>query len=243
MFCMAGIKHGKVRINQILISFWNGNVPDVALSPDLEILNSKCRTFITSLVHADVAHDITHIERVVRVAVQLCKAEQANMHVVLPAAWMHDCVAVAKNHPDRAKASTMAADKAIEFLKSINYDESLFDDIHHAIAAHSFSANIAIKTVEAQIVQDADRMDALGAIGVSRCMKVGGSISRLLYNPDDPFCLNREPDDKKYTLDHFYIKLLHIATSMNTPSAKAEAQRRTDYMHAFLEQLKSEIGQ
>ncbi|AYM86988.1 MULTISPECIES: HD domain-containing protein [Pseudoalteromonas] len=216
---------------------------NTALSPELQQLDSQCRSFITSLIHADVAHDITHIERVVRVAIQLCHAEQANMNIVLPAAWMHDCVAVAKNHPDRAKASTMAADKAIAFLKSINYDASLFDDIHHAIAAHSFSANIAVKTVEAQIVQDADRMDALGAIGVSRCMKVGGSISRLLYNPDDPFCVNREADDKTYTLDHFFIKLLHIAKSMNTPSAKAEAERRTEYMYAFLEQLKSEIGQ
>ncbi|KPZ53863.1 putative hydrolase [Pseudoalteromonas sp. P1-13-1a] len=213
------------------------------LTPELQQLDSQCRTFITSLIHADVAHDITHIERVVRVAIQLCHAEQANMNIVLPAAWMHDCVAVAKNHPNRAKASTMAADKAIAFLKSINYDASLFDDIHHAIAAHSFSANIAVKTLEAQIVQDADRMDALGAIGVSRCMKVGGSISRLLYNPDDPFCVNREADDKTYTLDHFFIKLLHIAKSMNTPSAKAEAERRTAYMYAFLEQLKSEIGQ
>lgn len=243
MFCKGGIKHGKVRIIYRFISFWNLIVPDAVLSPDLKILNSQCREFITSLVHADVAHDITHIERVVRVAIQLCNAEQANMSVVLPAAWMHDCVAVAKNHPDRAKASTMAADKALEFLKSINYDESLFDEIHHAIAAHSFSANIKIKTVEAQIVQDADRMDALGAIGVSRCMKVGGSISRLLYNPNDPFCVEREADDKTYTLDHFFIKLLHIADSMNTPSAKAEANRRTRYMHEFLEQLKSEIGE
>lgn len=215
----------------------------VVLSAELQQLNDQCRVFITSLIHADVAHDITHIERVVHVAVRLCDAESANMAIILPAAWLHDCVGVAKNHPDRAKASTMAADKAIQFLASINYDAKLFDDIHHAIVAHSFSANIKTKTVEAQIVQDADRMDALGAIGVSRCMKVGGSISRLLYNPDDPFCLQREADDKKYTLDHFFIKLLHIAESMNTSSAKAEATRRTDYMHAFLEQLKSEIGE
>ena len=90
-----------------------------ALSPSLQQLNQQCRDFITSLVHADVAHDITHIELVVRVAVQLCIAEQADMAIVLPAAWLHDCVAVAKNHPDRAKASTMAADKAINFLASM----------------------------------------------------------------------------------------------------------------------------
>lgn len=227
----------------MLIRYLEHVVTDIMLSPELQQLNLQCRAFITTLIHADVAHDITHIERVVRVAIKFCDAEQANMKVVLPAAWLHDCVAVAKNHPDRAKASTMAADKAIAFLASINYDAQLFTQIHHAIAAHSFSANIKVNSVEAQIVQDADRMDALGAIGISRCMKVGGSISRLLYNPDDPFCLQREADDKKYTLDHFFIKLLHIAQSMNTPSAKAEALRRTEYMHDFLEQLKSEIGE
>jgi uncharacterized protein len=216
---------------------------ETTLTPSLQLLSEQCRDFIKSLIHADVAHDITHIERVVRVAIQLCNAEKANMAVVLPAAWLHDCVAVAKNHPDRAKASTMAADKAIGFLQGLGYDESLFEDIHHAIAAHSFSANIKIKTVEAQIVQDADRMDALGAIGISRCMKVGGSINRLLYSPDDPFCTTRKPDDNKFTLDHFFIKLLNIAKSMNTPSAKEEANRRTHYMHAFLEQLRSEVGE
>ncbi|BDF94886.1 MULTISPECIES: HD domain-containing protein [Pseudoalteromonas] len=218
------------------------SLPVLALSDSLQQLENHCRNFIMSLVSADVAHDITHIERVVRVAKQLCIAEQADMNIVLPAAWLHDCVAVAKNHPDRAKASTMAADKAITFLTSIGHDSHYFDAIHHAIAAHSFSANIAIETVEAQIVQDADRMDALGAIGVSRCMKVGGSIGRNLYDPVDPFCAQRTPNDTLYTLDHFFIKLLHIANSMNTPSAKAEAARRTEYMHAFIAQLKSEIG-
>ncbi|WP_414704880.1 HD domain-containing protein [Pseudoalteromonas prydzensis] len=217
-------------------------LPVLALSEPLQQLENHCRAFIMSLVSADVAHDITHIERVVRVAKQLCVAEQADMNIVLPAAWLHDCVAVAKNHPDRARASTMAADKAITFLTTIDYDPQFFKAIHHAIAAHSFSANIAIEGVEAQIVQDADRMDALGAIGVSRCMKVGGSIGRNLYHPEDPFCQHREADDTLYTLDHFFIKLLHIAKSMNTPSAKAEAARRTEYMQVFIRQLKSELG-
>eukprot|EP00487_Bulimina_marginata_P011796 TRINITY_DN7657_c0_g1_i2.p1 TRINITY_DN7657_c0_g1~~TRINITY_DN7657_c0_g1_i2.p1 ORF type:complete len:102 (-),score=9.09 TRINITY_DN7657_c0_g1_i2:157-462(-) len=94
----------------------------VTLSNSLIKLEDACRMFISSLICADVAHDITHIERVVRVAKKLCRAEQANMAIVLPAAWLHDCVAVAKNHPDRAKASTMAADKAIQFLSTIGYE-------------------------------------------------------------------------------------------------------------------------
>lgn len=212
------------------------------LEPQLLEVERQCRDFIINCGSADAAHDITHIERVVNVAKMLCADEQANLHVVLPAAWLHDCVAVAKNHPDRAKASRMAADKALTFLHSIGYDEQYFDDIHHAIIAHSFSANITPQTLEAKIVQDADRMDALGAIGISRCMKVGGAICRGLYHPSDPFGVERDADDSKYTLDHFFVKLLGIAQSMNTRSARLEAQKRTDYMHAFLAQLGEEIG-
>ncbi|MFY8273270.1 HD domain-containing protein [Pseudoalteromonas sp. SSDWG2] len=218
------------------------SVQVIELSSDLQNLERQCRAFILQCGSADAAHDITHIERVVTVAKKLCSQEQGCMEIVLPAAWLHDCVAVAKNHPDRAKASAMAADKAITFLHSIGYDSQYFDAIHHAIVAHSFSAQITPTTLEAQIVQDADRMDALGAIGISRCMKVGGAICRGLYHPSDPFAKNRDADDGKYTLDHFFVKLLSIATSMNTQSAQLEAQKRTDYMHDFLRQLGQEIG-
>ncbi|MBD1582892.1 HD domain-containing protein [Pseudoalteromonas sp. S16_S37] len=207
----------------------------------MQHIEQACKNFMVNSVFADTAHDLTHIERVVKTAKELAEKEQADLAVVIPAAWLHDCVAVAKNHPDRARASKMAADKAVTFLQSIGYDESKFDAIHHAIVAHSFSANVMPQTLEAKIVQDADRMDALGAIGVSRCMKVGGAIARHLYHPDDPFCENREADDMRYTLDHFFIKLLHIAEQMHTDAAKEEARKRTDFMHTFLEQLKQEI--
>lgn len=205
-------------------------------------LERQCKHFIAQTTHADSAHDITHIERVVLMAKKLAKQESANLHVVIPAAWLHDCVAVAKNHPDRHKASAMAADKAITFLTQINYDARYFEAIRHAIIAHSFSANVTPTTLEAKIVQDADRMDALGALGISRCMKVGGAICRGLYHPIDPFCQQRQADDSRYTLDHFFVKLLHIADSMHTQSAKQEAKKRTDYMHAFMQQLGEEIG-
>ncbi|MFC3032365.1 HD domain-containing protein [Pseudoalteromonas fenneropenaei] len=207
----------------------------------MDALEAACREFILTATVADTAHDITHIERVVKVAKQLAHAEQADLAVVIPAAWLHDCVAVAKNHPDRAIASKLAADKAVTFLQAYGYDESKLAAIHHAIVAHSFSANVAPTSLEAKIVQDADRMDALGAIGISRCMKVGGAIARHIYHAEDPFCEAREANDKRYTLDHFFIKLLHIQDGMHTNAAKAEAKRRTDYMYGFLDQLRSEI--
>ena len=197
--------------------------------------------FIRDIKSADPAHDFAHIERVVSMAKKLSLAESADLNVVVPAAWFHDSVAVAKNSPDRSIASRLAADKARAVLKQLNYDSALLPAIEHAIIAHSYSANVSPRSLEARIVQDADRMDALGAVGVARCMLVGGSIGRTLYEPSDPLCEQRTPEDLKYTVDHFFTKLLHIGDTMNTESAKREAQRRTDYMREFLLQLKRDI--
>ncbi len=189
----------------------------------------------------DAAHDISHIKRVVKTAKALCAQEQAKLEVVLPAAYLHDCFTFPKNHPDRAQSSTMAADKAISFLKSIDYPTSYLDEIHHAIVTHSYSANITPETLEAQIVQDSDRLDSLGAIGIARCLYVGQSFNAELYNHEDPFAKQRDLDDKNYSVDHFYVKLFKLAETMNTESAKLEANKRTDYMRGFLEQLGAEV--
>lgn len=197
--------------------------------------------FLEKLGSADKAHDTDHIERVVATATQLAREEGANMDILLPAAWLHDCVAVPKNHPQRKQASLLAADRAIEFLTEIDYPSEHYDGIHHAIVAHSFSANITPTTLEAKILQDADRMDALGAIGIARCILVGGKLDRQLYDAVDPLSEHREPDDEVFTIDHFFVKLLTLGESMQTQAAKAEAQRRSDYMRGFLTQLKSEV--
>ncbi|WP_298633990.1 HD domain-containing protein [uncultured Umboniibacter sp.] len=197
--------------------------------------------FISDIKSADPAHDFAHIERVVSLAKKLSVAESADLNVVVPAAWFHDSVAVAKNSPDRPIASKLAADRARTALQKMNYDSNLLPAIEHAIIAHSYSANVRPRTLEARIVQDADRMDALGAVGVARCMLVGGAIGRTLYEPTDPLCEQRPPEDLKYTIDHFFTKLLHIGETMNTESAKREAKRRTDYMRNFLSQLKRDI--
>lgn len=124
---------------------------------------------------------------------------------------------------------------------SIDYPSEYLQDIHHAIIAHSFSANVDPITLEAKIVQDADRLDALGAIGITRCIQVSSTLGRSLYSSEDPFCYERVPDDSSYTLDHFYTKLLNLSSTMKTKSAVKEADKRTLVMRAFLMQLESEL--
>jgi uncharacterized protein len=203
----------------------------------------KMAEFIQGEMQTDPAHDFQHVLRVVKSARMLCVKEQAIMEVVLPAAWLHDCLTLAKDHPQRALSSQLAADRAIGFLAQIGYPKEYFEAIHHAIIAHSFSANITPQTLEACVVQDADRLDALGAIGVARCIQVSAGLERALYCSDDPFCQQREPNDSLYTLDHFYQKLLHIGQSMGTESARREAVKRNDFMHQFIRQLNEEITQ
>jgi uncharacterized protein len=190
----------------------------------------------------DPAHELSHVHRVVRNAARLMKRESADPCVVTPAAWLHDCVAVQKSTSRRNEASGLAADAAVDFLRSAGYPTRFLDDIHHAIEAHSFSAAILPRTIEAKVVQDADRLDALGAIGVARCFAVGGTLGRPLYCEDDPFCTSRPPDDTRFTVDHFYEKLLTLASTMQTEAGREEAARRTDYMSGFLAQLTEEIG-
>jgi len=204
-------------------------------------LERRCIEHLTSL-EGDVAHDLDHIQRVVANAKALVRAEHADPRVVIPAAWLHDCVAVPKNSPDRPRASALAAAEATRLLSSWGYDDLPFGEIAHAIEAHSFSAAIEPESLEARVLQDADRLDALGAIGLARCLMLGGELGRPLYVAADPFCQRREPDDLAATVDHFYTKLLHLSERFQTVAGRAEADRRTDVLRRFLGELGHELA-
>ncbi len=190
---------------------------------------------------ADAAHDLGHVRRVVTAAKALAPAEAADLAVVVPAAWLHDCVILPKDHPDRHGASALAAERAGAFLREAGYPEDLIPAVEHAVEAHSFSAGVEPRTVEAGVVQDADRLDALGAIGIARAFAVGGALGAALYEHTDPFAGARALDDRRYAVDHFYTKLLGLADTMRTAAGRAEAERRTAFLHAFLDQLRTEI--
>jgi uncharacterized protein len=194
------------------------------------------------MAKADAAHDRAHVERVVATAARLADETGAAEAVVIPAAWLHDCVVVPKDDPARREASTRAAEVAEQFLTDAGYPREHISAIRHAIAAHSYSAGIAPETPEAKVVQDADRLDALGAIGLARCFMVGGALNRSLYDPNDPFCDNRAPDDSRFTLDHVYAKLLRLPDTMQTDAGRAEAERRAEFLRTYLDRLRQEIA-
>lgn len=190
---------------------------------------------------SDAAHDLQHIRRVVANARRLCVAEAADWTVVMPAAWLHDCVIVPKSSPDRNKASRLAAEQAVIWLGENDWPHDNLPAIAHAIEAHSFSAGIPTRTLEARVVQDADRLDALGAIGLARTLMLGATMQRELYHPEDPFAEGREADDAVYTIDHLYCKLLKLEHTMQTQAGLLEARRRTVFLQEFLDQLGLEL--
>ena len=189
----------------------------------------------------DAAHDLGHVRRVVQNARGLAAAEGARLEVVLPAAWLHDCVTVPKDSPQRAQASRLAAAQAVRWLEEWDYPAEFMPDIAHAIEAHSFTAAIPPRTIEAKVVQDADRLEAIGAVGLARCLMLGGAMGRPLYAADDPWCERRAPDDRASAIDHFYTKLLKLEGTMQTASGRREARVRTEFLEGFLAQLRHEV--
>ena len=210
-------------------------------SLSIEEREKQFEQFLRDQNFTDPSHGLDHIERVVAATRRIGGEEGARPEIAIPAAWLHDCVMVEKNSPDRSRASRLAAERAGAFLREIGYPEELIDPIRHAIEAHSFSAGIPPVTIEAKVVQDADRLDALGAVGLARCLMTGERMGLSLYNREDPFCADREPDDGRSAIDHFYVKLFRLPETMQTEAGRREALRRVRFLEEFLTQLKSEL--
>jgi len=190
----------------------------------------------------DPAHDIGHLRRVVRTASIIAREEGANPLVVLVAGYLHDLVNVPKNHPDRCRASLMSAEAAAGILAEWDFPSDLVPAVQHAIEAHSFSAGVEPRTVEAACVQDADRLDSLGAIGIARCFVVSGLLGRALMHDDDPLAQGRPLDDVTYTLDHFPAKLFRIAETLLTETGRRMGRERVAFVREFRERMVEEAS-
>ena len=210
---------------------------------EAEAWAARCAAHVERAMAGDAAHDVAHVRRVVANARRLAVAERADLAVVLPAAWLHDVVTVPKDSPDRARASRLAADAASAWLAAEGFPVALVPAVAHAVAAHSFSAGIACATPEARVVQDADRLDALGAVGIARMFATAGATGAALMHPDDPFrTTGRALDDRRYALDHVEAKLLRLPGTMQTAAGRAEALRRAATIRRFVADLRAEAG-
>lgn len=190
----------------------------------------------------DPAHDFYHIMRVYKNAKMIGQYEGTNMEILLPAVLLHDLVVYPKGSAKSSKSSDESADLAENILQSYGYPQDQINQISYCIRAHSYSKRLIPESLEGRILQDADRLDALGAIGIARTFSVGGSENRKLYNANDPFYRTvREVDDIQWTLDHFQTKLLKLEYSMHTETGKKMAQERTSFMLLFIRQLQKEI--
>ncbi|MDC1136967.1 HD domain-containing protein [Nitrosopumilus sp.] len=206
----------------------------------MKILDS-IKNEVISIMDNDPAHDFEHVMRVYKNAQKISKKEKANQKLVLSAALLHDIVSYPKSSKRSKLSSIDSAKKSKIILKKYNFSDDEIIIVSDAIAEHSFSQNKVPQTLEGKILQDADRLDALGAIGIARVFATSGSLNRSFYNIDDPFCNKRNPDDDLWAVDHFFNKLVKLESMMNTRFGKIEAKKRTKVLKEFLKQMKNEI--
>lgn len=192
---------------------------------------------------AEAGHDWFHIQRVYKNALNLLKTEQANEQVVVLGALLHD-IADSKFHNGD---ETIGPKKALEFMSSIDINDEVKEHVVKIIENISFkggSFNRTFQSKELEIVQDADRLDAIGAIGIARTFNYGGYKNNGLYDPEIQPKLKMTKEEYKNhkgtTINHFYEKLLLLKDLMNTETGKKLAENRHHYMEGFLEQFYNE---
>ncbi len=196
----------------------------------------------TRCAEADPAHDWLHVERVAVSARAISLAEGADVEITVAAALLHELFNHPKGHPESRRSGEICAEHAREALRMVHWPEGRIEPVCYAIRVHPFSLGVTPETLEAKVLQDADRLDAIGAIGVARCFATCSDMKRPFYDPDDPLCERRAPDDKRWGVDHFYKKLLGIEGRMHTATARAMANDRSAFMKLFLKQFGAEVG-
>lgn len=190
----------------------------------------------------DGAHDEAHLLRVWRNVAGIMAREGGDSEILLAATLLHDCIRVDKASPRRSLASRLAAGKAEEVLSALGWPDGRRRQVCHAIEAHSYSAGIEPTSLEAKILQDADRLDAMGFIGVARCMYLAGTWGAGLHHVTDPAAAARPLDDKAYALDHFQTKLMKLERGFRTAAGRQMAAERAARLRDFYAGLLAEIG-
>jgi uncharacterized protein len=189
----------------------------------------------------DGAHDTSHLARVWRNARTIQLDEGGDLEVLAAAVLLHDCVMVPKDSPLRSQASRLAATEATSQLRSLGWGDERIAWVASAIESHSYSAGIAPTTLEACILQDADRLDAIGFTGIARCFYTAGRMGSSLYDASDPCAKNRTLNDAAFALDHFPAKLLSVADGFRTVAGRLLATKRHEAVRYFYDGMLDEV--
>ena len=190
---------------------------------------------------SDPAHDRGHAFRVTLWTVRL-GGEEIDIRNAIAAGLLHDVVNHPKNSSRRSLASADSATVARDLLPEHGFSAVNIEVIAQAIVDHSYSFGAVPDSTLGKALQDADRLDALGALGIMRTVATGVRMGTSLFDPEDPWATNRPLDDHRFTLDHFFTKLLRLPETMQTPGGRVEANVRVKFMVAYLKQLGGEIG-
>lgn len=211
---------------------------------DIELKNrleKVARPFYENERNKDPSHDWSHVLRVESLALSFSKELGANNRVLIPAVYLHDLINIPKDSVHRSKASEYSAQKTKEVLKSFSeFNDEEVNHIAQVVLEHSYSRNLSPTSLESEILQDADKLDGMGAIGVMRWASVGTKMNASFYHIEDPYGENRELDDRSYGLDHFPKKLNILQSRLNTIPGKREGERRQRFFNHFLKEFQQD---
>lgn len=191
--------------------------------------------------HGDAAHDVEHLLRVALWCARI-GGDAVDPEEAVAAALLHDVINVPKDSPHRATASALCADEARRVLAGAGFGAEAVARMAEAVEDHSYSRGATPRSALGRALQDADRLEALGALGIMRTFSTGARMGARYTHPDDPWAEARSLDDVAFSVDHFFRKLLGLADTMCTEAGRAEGQRRTAHMRDFLHQLAEELG-
>jgi uncharacterized protein len=216
----------------------------VSLSPENKSIIAQTELFVKkTLAGSEAGHDWWHILRVYNNAKLILETEEADRFIVELAVLLHDIADSKFNNGDEE----LGPQKAVEFLKTIRVEENVIEHVQQIIRHMSFRSSLGIvnyDSKELQIVQDADRLDAIGAIGIARAFTYGGFKNREIYNPGVPPALNMSKEEYKNSeapsINHFYEKLLLLKDKINTEAGRRIAEQRHEFMEQYLQQFHNE---
>jgi uncharacterized protein len=206
---------------------------------------------VSRIPPVDAGHAFDHTVRVAKLCGHLyldeCSLNERaptdlELDSAIAAGLLHDCVPVAKDSPLRKQSAELCAREAELWLQEFSWPSAeMVRSIVDAVEDHSYSSGRVPRSPIGQVLQDADRLEALGAIGLYRTIATGIAMGTALFDVMDPWARDRPLDDKRFTIDHFYTKLLKLPETFRTNAARIEAERRAEFLRSFAAQLKSEL--